>query len=280
MTRLEVKKTCKLYIGGAFPRTESGRSYPLRDRKGGLIANVSLASRKDFRNAVVAARKAQPSWAGATAYLRAQILYRIAEMMEGRRAQLASELCLMGATARQAEMEVEAAVDHLVHYAGWADKFSQLFSTVNPVSSPHFNFSVPEPVGVVALLPPEKSGLLGLVGAMAPVLCAGNAAVLLAPQQQPLCAVTLGEILNTSDLPGGVVNLSTGSRDELLPVLATHLDVDGVVLYGGTVEEQTTLQDGAAESLRRVSFYEAVAEDPYRILDFCEIKTTWHPVGL
>lgn len=280
MNRLEVKKTYKLFIGGAFPRTESGRYYPLREKKGKLLANVCLASRKDFRNAVVAARKALNGWSAATPYLRGQILYRAAEMLEGRSAGLAAELQLMGATPRRAATETSAAVDFLVHYAGWADKFSQVFSSVNPVASPHFNFSMPEPTGIIAVLPPPDSGLAGIVGALAPVICSGNTAVLLAPEAMPLCAVTLGEALNTSDLPGGVVNILTGDPGELLPVISTHLDVDGIAAYGQSRETNKVIQENAAMSVRRVSLYDAVAEDPYRILDFCEIKTTWHPIGL
>lgn len=278
MSRLTVKKTYKLYIGGKFPRSESGRYYALEDGAGKLLANVCLASRKDLRDAVVAARKGLSAWAGATAYLRGQILYRAAEMLEGRRAQFAEELRQGGATPRGAEKEVEAAVDLLVYYAGWCDKFSQVASTVNPVASPHFNFSVPEPVGVVGVLAPEDSGLLGLVGSFAPILAGGNAVVALASKRQALPAITLAEVLNDSDLPGGTVNLLTGDRAELLEPFSTHMDIRGLAAYGLSPDERKLVEENAALNVRRVACYARVAEDFYRIVDFVETKTTWHPV--
>lgn len=279
MARLSVNKTYKLYIGGKFPRTESGRYYPLKNKQGKLLANVCLGSRKDFRNAVVAARKAQPGWEATGATLKGQILYRIAEMLEGRRDQLIHELRLTGTTPKAAEKQVDASTDLLVYYAGWTDKYSQIFSSVNPVGSPHFNFSRPEATGVIALLAEEGKGLLGLVGGLAPLLCGGNTVVALASRSSPLAAISLGEILNTSDIPGGVVNILTGDRDELMPHLSTHLDVNGIAAFGLSSEHWKTVQENAALNIRRVQHYPSVAEDPYRILDFTEIKTTWHPVG-
>ena len=279
MARLSVNKTYKLYIGGKFPRTESGRYYSLKNKQGKLLANVCLSSRKDFRNAVVAARKAQPAWEATGATLKGQILYRVAEMLEGRREQLIQELRLAGATPKAAEREVDATTDLLVYYAGWTDKYSQIFSSVNPVGSPHFNFSRPEATGVIALLADGSSGLLGLVGGLAPLLCGGNTVVALASKKSPLAAITFGEVLHTSDVPAGVVNLLTGDVEELLPPLSTHLDVNGVAAYAASAATWKTIQENAALNIRRVNHYAAVAEDPYRILDFTEIKTTWHPVG-
>jgi len=282
MPRVPVAKTYKMFIGGKFPRTESGRYDPLTDKAGNLIANVSRGSRKDFRNAVVAAHAAQPGWAKASAYLRSQILYRAAEMLEGRSAQFVEELKLQGSTAAAATREVEAATDLLVHYAGWADKYQQIYSTVNPVASPHFNFSVPEPVGLVAAVAPEKSGLLGLVSVIAPIITGANSCVVLASHSAPLCAVTMAEVFATSDLPGGVVNLLTGRRDELLPTIASHMDVNAVLLCSDDAGEKKLLQTDAALNVKRVSIQpnSPLEGSPYHILDFSEIKTTWHPVGL
>lgn len=280
MARISVNKTYKIFIGGTFPRTESGRYYPLKDKNGRLVANVCLASRKDFRNAVVAARKAQAGWAGTGATLKGQILYRIAEMLEGRREQLASELIRSGVNARAAGAEVDATVDLLVYYAGWTDKFSQVFSSVNPVASPHFNFTMPEPTGVVVLVADPARGLLGLAGGLAPLLCGGNTVVALASRDHPLAAITFGEILATADVSAGVVNILTGDRAELLPHLSTHMDVNGLAAYGVEDADWKTIQENAALNVRRVSRYDGVAEDPYRIGDFVEMKTTWHPVGI
>ncbi len=280
MSRVAVRKTYKLYIGGKFPRTESGRYYPLYDPEGKLLANVCQGSRKDFRNAVVAARKAQVGWSAATAYLRSQILYRIAEMLEGRAGQLRDELVSLGSTPRSAEKEVMTAVDTLVYFAGWADKYSQVFSTVNPVASSHFNFSMPEPTGVIAIFAPQETGLSGLVGAIAPVICGGNSCVTLASETRALPAITFGEILNSSDVPGGVVNLLTGSVEELLPHMSSHMDVNGVAYYGEDAQAIQVIQANAALNIRRVGIYDTVKEDPYRIMTFMETKTTWHPVGV
>ena len=282
MSRLSVNKTYKLYIGGKFPRTESGRYYELKGKKDVLLANVSHGSRKDFRNAVVAARKGFAGWSTATAYLRGQILYRIAEMLEGRAEQFEEELRAQGGTPAAARKEVAATVDLFVHYAGWSDKFQVLFSSVNPVSSPHFNFSVPEPTGVVAAVAPEGSGLLGLCSVIAPILVGGNASVILASHSKPLCSVTLAEVLNSSDLPGGVVNLLTGMRDELLPHFSSHMDVNAFLLCSDDGAEQKLAQEEAVENVKRVTLHAdaPLDESPYHILDFQEIKTTWHPVGV
>ena len=281
MDRLNVKKTYKLYVGGKFPRTESGRNYQLTGKRGGVLANVSQAGGKDVRNAVVAARKAQGGWARNTAYLRGQILYRVGEMLEGRRGQFVDELVAQGRTPAAAKKEVAAAIDLLVHYAGWSDKYQAVFSSVNPVASPHFNFSVPEPTGVVAVVAPESSGLLGLCSVVAPVLVGGNSSVVLASRDRPLCAVTLGEVLNSSDLPGGVVNLLTGFADELLPVMSSHMDVNALLVCSDDAEVAALARGNAAENVKRVVVRPdaPLKESPYHVLDFQEIKTTWHPVG-
>jgi acyl-CoA reductase-like NAD-dependent aldehyde dehydrogenase len=284
--RIPVSKTYKLYIGGKFPRTESGRYFALNDSRGTMIANVCQGSRKDFRNAVVAARKAQPGWAGYSAYLRGQILYRIAEMLESRRETFVAELELQGVGRRAAKKEVELSIDRLIHYAGWSDKYGQIFSAVNPVSSPHFNFSVPEPTGVVAIICPADLGLLGLVSLVAPAIVGGNTVVVLASDQVPLSAVSLGEVIHASDVPGGVVNILTGHAAELAPWFAGHMDVNALVYGAGAVEgvDVAGLQVAAAENLKRFvdmsgrDWSDADAQDPYLILDTQEIKTTWHPV--
>ncbi|MBT44499.1 MAG: aldehyde dehydrogenase family protein [Verrucomicrobiota bacterium] len=280
--RLAVNKTYKLYLGGKFPRTESGRYYELKGRKDALLANVSRASRKDFRNAVVAARKAWSGWAAATAYLRGQILYRVAEMLEGRREQFEEELRAQGSTPTAAKKEVTGAIDLFVHYAGWSDKYQALFSSVNPVATPHFNFSMPEPTGVVAAVAPEGSGLLGLCSVVAPILVGGNTSVILASHARPLCAITLAEVLNSSDVPAGVVNILTGLREELLPHLASHMDVNALLLCSDEASEAKLAQEEAVENVKRVTLHRdgPLEESPYHILDFQEIKTTWHPVGV
>ena len=280
--RLAVSKTYKLYLGGRFPRTESGRYYELKGRKDALLANVSRASRKDFRNAVVAARKAWSGWAAATACLRGQILYRVAEMLEGRAGQFQEELCAQGSTPVAAKKEVTASIDLFVHYAGWSDKYQSLFSSVNPVATPHFNFSVPEPTGVVAAVAPEGSGLLGLCSVVAPILVGGNTSVILASHARPLCAITLAEVLNSSDVPGGTVNILTGLRDELLPQFAEHMDVNALLVCSDESGEIRLAQERAVENVKRVIPHAdaPLAESPYHILDLQEIKTTWHPVGV
>jgi acyl-CoA reductase-like NAD-dependent aldehyde dehydrogenase len=282
MSRLEVRKTYKLYIGGKFPRTESGRTYELVGRKGGIIANICRGSRKDFRNAVVAARKAQPGWAGTTAYLKGQILYRVAEVLEGRSAQFVEELVAQGATTAAARKEVEATIDLLVHYAGWSDKYQAVFSSVNPVAGPHFNFSRPESTGVVAVVAPSKSGLLGLASVIAPAIVGGNTVVLLASEGKPLSAVSLAEVLATSDVPGGVVNILTGHREELLKQMASHMDVNAIILCSPEAEERKLVQLEASHNVKRVLLREDGPLDlsPYHVMDLQEIKTTWHPVGV
>jgi acyl-CoA reductase-like NAD-dependent aldehyde dehydrogenase len=283
--RIAVAKTYKIYIDGKFPRTESGRYFPLLDGEGAVIANVCRGSRKDFRNAVVAARKAQPGWAGASAYLRGQILYRIAEMLEGRSEQFVAELVLQGAGKAAAKKEVAAAIDRLIYFAGWADKYQQVFSSVNPVSSAHFNFSVLEPTGVVSILAPDASGLLGLVSNVAPAIVGGNTCVVLASEQRPLCAISFAEVLHSSDVPGGVINLLTGHRAELMQHFASHMDVNAVVVCDGDRETARAVQDAAADNIKRVVSRTGVdwsapqSQHPYLIRDTQEVKTTWHPSG-
>lgn len=284
-TRLAVAKTYKIYIGGKFPRTESARYYALEDKSGGVIANICRSSRKDFRNAMVAARTAQGGWAKASAYLRGQILYRIAEMLEGRREQFIGELRLQGVAAGAAAKEVDAAIDRLVYFAGWADKYQQVFSSVNPVSSAHFNFSVLEPTGVVAILAPENSGLLGLVSNIAPAIVGGNSCVVLASEAKPLCAVSFAEVLHASDVPGGVVNILTGFRSELMGHFASHMDVNAVVFCDGDRRTDKAIQEAAADNIKRVvrrsdvNWSDNSSQHPYLVRDTQEVKTTWHPIG-
>jgi acyl-CoA reductase-like NAD-dependent aldehyde dehydrogenase len=284
--RLPVLKTYKIYIGGKFPRTESGRYYLLRDTKHQPIANVCLCSRKDFRDAVVAARGAQSSWAGKSAYNRGQILYRIAEMLEGRAAQFVDELVTTGLATSVARTEVEKSIDRVLYYAGWSDKYQQIFSSVNPVSSSHFNFSLLEPTGVVSILAPEQSGLIGLISTIMPTIVGGNTCIALASTSKPLAAVTLTEVLATSDLPGGVVNLLTGQRSELLDHFASHMDVNATIYCGQDPEELAAVRSKAAVNVKRVVSYDREdwtsdqAQSPYFILDTQEVKTTWHPVGI
>lgn len=284
-SRVPVDKTYKIYIDGKFPRTESGRFFTLENKDGDVIANICRGSRKDFRNSVVAARKAQGGWAAASAYLRGQILYRIAEMLEGRSAQFVSELHLQGQSKRKAQAEVEASIDRLIYYAGWADKYQQVFSAVNPVSSSHFNFSVLEPTGVVALIAPDNSGLLGLVSNIAPVIAGGNSCVALASEQLPLCAVSFAEVLHASDVPGGVVNILTGFREELTDQFASHMDVNAVIYCDGDEDFAKNVQQRAADNIKRVisrvdtDWRKDSAQNPYLIRDTQEVKTTWHPIG-
>ena len=284
MGRLSVLKTYKLFIGGKFPRGESGRVNAALAPDGTHLGNYCLASRKDFRESVVAARKAQPGWAKATAYLRGQILYRAAEMLEQRRAELAVELSRTG--SKQADAEVSRAIDRLVYYAGWTDKFPQLFSTVNPVSTPHFNFTFPEPTGVVAVICPDAPALLGLVASIAPAILSGNTCIALASERAPLAALTFGEVLATSDLPGGVVNILTGSRAELAPHFASHMDLNAIVDAADDDSISAVLRGGTATNLKRYTRRALAAkawfdaEDPYWILDTVEMKTAWHPMGV
>ena len=283
--RLPVLKTYKIFVGGKFPRSESGRFYQLKNIDGAAIANVCDCSRKDFRDAVVAARAAQPTWASRSAYNRGQILYRIAEMLEGRAAQFVDELRQSGVAASAARREVQQTIDRWLHYAGWADKYQQIFSSVNPVSSSHFNFSLLEPVGVVAIIAPEESSLLGLTSLIAPTICGGNACIALASHRKPLCAVTLSEVLATSDLSGGVVNILTGKRSEMIPHFASHMDVNACIWCGEESDEIVSIRAAAAGNVKRVIAHERVdwsaedAQSPYCILDTQEVKTTWHPIG-
>jgi len=285
-SRIEVRKTYKLYIGGAFPRSESARTYEVTDTKDRFLANAALASRKDARDAVVAARKAQPGWAGATAYNRAQVLYRVAEVMEGRRAQFVEEVShAEGLTARRAEGVVDASIDRWVWYAGWADKLAQVLGSTNPVQGPYYNFSVPEPTGVVAVVAPQESSLLGLVSVVAPVVVSGNAAVVLASENRPLAAITLSEVLATSDVPGGVVNLLTGRVAEVAPWLASHMDVNAIDVAGvDDVDLRRELEIAAADNVKRVRRPDTDdwSADPglSRIRSFLETKTVWHPIGV
>jgi len=322
--RLQVSKTYKLFIDGKFPRSESGRTIAVADSRGGIAAHICHASRKDLRDAVTAARKALPGWRNATAYLRGQILYRMAEMMEGKRDELAAALLLGGGrpserpalakgsnarltrpSAAAAQREVEASIDRLVAYAGWADKYAQVLGCNNAVAGPYYNFTVPEPTGVVAVVAPDSPGLLGLVSLIAPALCAGNAVVALAGESHPIAAAVLAEVFATSDLPGGVLNLLTGTRDELVPIIAGHRDIDAVLGAGVSPDQARTLREGAAENVKRVKIIEIAAaparnapgktsrkgagasgidwysanacESPWWIESVVEMKTIWHP---
>jgi acyl-CoA reductase-like NAD-dependent aldehyde dehydrogenase len=283
--RLAVRKTYKLYIGGSFPRSESGRSYPVSSAKGSLLAHAAHGSRKDVREAVVAARKAFAGWSRATAYNRGQILYRIAEMLEGRREQFAAELSdAEGGSARAALTLVDEAIDRWVYYAGWADKYPQVVGATNPVAGPYFAFSLPEPTGVVGVIAPQDSSLLGLVSVLAPVLTTGNTVVVVASESRPLPAVSLTEVLATSDLPGGVVNLLSGRVAELAPWLASHRDVNALDLTGVSPADRTPLQVAAADNVKRVFVPRSTnwSDDPgiARLGAFVETKTVWHPIGV
>ncbi|HZR52348.1 MAG TPA: aldehyde dehydrogenase family protein [Streptosporangiaceae bacterium] len=282
--RLAVRKTYKLYIGGAFPRSESGRSYVVTDHRGGFLANAAMASRKDARDAVSAARKAFPGWSGATAYNRGQVLYRVAEVMEGRRGQFVAEVrAAEGVSAAKAEAAVDAAIDRWVWYAGWSDKVAQVHGSSNPVAGPYFNFSLPEPTGVVAVLAPSKAPLLGFVSVVAPAIVSGNTVVALASERHPLPAVSLSEVLATSDVPGGVVNVLTGRLAEIAPWLASHMDVNAIDLSGAGDQLSDDLAVAATDNLKRVV---RLADGDWsrtpsldRMLAYLETKTVWHPAG-
>jgi acyl-CoA reductase-like NAD-dependent aldehyde dehydrogenase len=287
MNRLDVKKTYKLYIGGKFPRSESGRYLPAKSANGAHLDNFAHASRKDFRDAVVAARAAFDGWSKATAYNRGQILYRAAEMLQNRAGELVAEIARSaGVSPAKARREVTLAIDRLVHFAGWTDKYQQVFGSVNPVATSHFNFTTPEPTGVVVVLAPDEPPLLALVSLVAPVILSSNTAIVVASEKFPLPAATFAEILATSDLPGGVVNLLTGRRAELVPHIASHKDVNAMVDGAGDAALSAKLQAGVAENLKRYSHHTATdwfsqkAEDPYWILDTVEFKTAWHPIGV
>ncbi len=279
--RLTVPKTYKLAIGGAFPRSESGRTYEVRSPKGEFLANAAKASRKDARDAVLAARAAQAKWAGATAYNRGQVLYRVAEVLEGRRAQFVDEIVAQqGVSAAAAGAQVDAAVDLWVWYAGWCDKYAQVAGNLNPVADAYFNISAPEPTGVVAIVAPQEDSLLGLVSAVAPALVSGNAVVVVASEQFPLSSISFAEVLATSDVPGGVVNILTGSPAEMAPWLADHSDVNAVDLAGAGDLDWVDLQLRAAETLKRVLEPGEILASPQRIAAFTEVKTVWHPKSM
>jgi len=289
MRRLDVRKTYKLYIGGKFPRSESGRYLAAKSAHGEQLDNFAHASRKDFRDAVTAARAAVDGWSKATAYNRGQILYRAAEMLQNRAPELVHEISRStGANPAKAKREVTVSIDRLVHFAGWTDKYSQVFGSVNPVASPHFNFTIPEPTGVVVALAPDQPSLLGLVSLIAPVVVSGNSVIIVASEKFPLPAATFAEILATSDLPGGVVNILTGKRAELVPHIASHMDVNAIVDGTGYGELAAALRAGTAINLKRYAnhslapadWFTTKAEDPYWILDTVEFKTAWHPIGL
>ncbi|MCU1246457.1 MAG: Aldehyde Dehydrogenase [Acidobacteria bacterium] len=287
--RVNIRKTYKLYINGEFPRTESGRSYAVTTKGGELLANASRGSRKDLRNAVAAARKAVAGWSGKTAYNRGQILYRIAEVCESRSGELAEELRRQGSSAADARREVEQTIDRFVYYAGWSDKYSQIFGTVNPVAGPYYNFTVAEPTGVVAVVAPESPSLLGLVSRIAPAVVGGNTVVAVTSEAQPLAAITLGEVFENSDVPAGVINLVSGLKSELVPWLASHMDVNALDTTGVATEAIAAVQKAAAENVKRIVHFDGQAigwtdqrrsQSLYAILDFQESKTVWHPVGM
>jgi aldehyde dehydrogenase (NAD+) len=285
--RLPITKTPKCYLGGAFIRSESGRVSPICDASGAFFANIPQCTRKDLRNAVEAAGKAGPGWAKRTAYNRGQILYRLGEMLEARSREMAEAISLHGAKVSDAEREVSAGVDRLIHYAGWADKYEQLLGNVNPVASPHFNFTVTEPMGIIGIIAPDDAPLLGLISLIAPAITSGNVVVALASSSRPYPSILLGEMLATSDLPGGVVNLLTGLRGELVPTFAMHEHLRAISGVANA-EERKAIRLGAAESVKRVKLHKAEepvdwfvdsAQGLYEIRDLVEFKTTWHPIG-
>jgi len=291
--RIAVRKTYKLYVGGQFPRSESGRSYVVRAADGAPLANAVRSSRKDLRDAIRTARGAVPGWAGKTAMNRGQVLYRVAELMEGRRAQFIDEVAAAeGLSAAAAQAVVDRAIDRWVWYAGWADKISQVLGTVNPVGASYFNFTIPEATGVVGVVAPESSSLLGLVSRVAPAVVGGNAVVVLASESRPLPAVTLGEVLATSDVPGGVINILTGLRRELVPIMASHMDVNAIDTWGVPREMRTAVEEAAVENVKRVArpprnvderfdwLDDRRAQRPEWIAAFLEMKTVWHPIGV
>ncbi len=280
MSRIDVNKTYKLFIGGAFPRSESGRVYEIKGADKKFIANPALASRKDLRDAVVAAKSAQPGWANATAFNRGQILYRMAEMLEGRNEQFIDEIIsLEGATKKAAQLQVSQAIDSLVWYSGWCDKLASISGSQNQVSGPFYNFTTPEPLGVVAVIAEAKPSLLATVRALAPVLAGGNSAILIASENFPLPAISLGEVIATSDLPGGVVNILTGKASELIPWVGSHMEIDGIDLTGVSKKQEEELRLAGVDNLKRI-FRFSNTDHPERILSFMEQKTIWHPIGI
>ncbi|REL38006.1 aldehyde dehydrogenase family protein [Rhodohalobacter sp. SW132] len=284
--RIDVLKTYKTYVGGNFPRSESGHTYPVKDSSGKLIANACRCTRKDVRDAMVKARGAFPGWKSRSAYNRGQILYRIAEILEGRSDQFVKELELQGMKKNTAAAEVEISVDRLIYYAGWTDKISQVFGSVNPVASSHFNFSMPDPTGVVGIVAPDESPLLGLVSMMAPVIAGGNSALILSSESKPLTAVSFGEVLHASDVPAGVVNILTGFQSEMVDHLTSHMDLNAVFNANEDSEIRKQIDENCAlnvkrrKHLNRNNWQDLSHETPYYIMDFQEIKTTWHPVGI
>jgi acyl-CoA reductase-like NAD-dependent aldehyde dehydrogenase len=283
MSRIDVLKTYKIFIGGKFPRTESGRFFPLKNKDGDLVANICLSSRKDFRNAVVSSRNTQKEWKNTTALNKGQILYRIAEMLERRRLQFIEELMMIGSSKYHAKNEVEQSIDRLIYYAGWSDKFQQIFSSVNPVASNHFNFSVPQAMGVVSVIAPNEFPLLGLVSLVAPVIVGGNTCIVLSSEENPMVSISFAEVLNTSDVPHGVVNILTGERKELVSYFASHKDVNSIIYCGDKNEEIKEIEKVSVENLKRVKIYkrknwdDKTSQSPYFIEQCQEIKTTWHP---
>ena len=280
MSRLAVNKTYKIYIGGKFPRTESGRFYPV-ELKDGTITNICLGSRKDARNGVVAARNAFSGWSSRAAFNRGQVLYRIAEMLEGRTAQFVEELIAVGATKAAATKEVEASIDRCVYFAGWCDKYTQIFGSINPVASSHFNFSVQEPTGVVTIVAPERPSLLGLVSSIMPVIAGGNTCVVLASENSPHVAVTFAEVLNSSDVPGGVINIITGKEDEIVEHFSSHMDVNATIYCRS--KHLQLIKENASLNVKRISDWSEKdwykeGDDPYLLLETQEVKTTWHPI--
>lgn len=283
MNRLEIIKTYKIYIGGAFPRTESGRYYTPLNAQGEKIANVCACSKKDAKNAVVAARKPFGSWSERSAFNRSQILYRIAEILEGRKAQFVEELQLQGSSEAEAKEEVAKSIDRIVYYAGWCDKITQVSGSINPVASSHFNFSVQQAMGVVGIIADQSTSLLGLVSQVMPVIASGNTVVVLASEQKPLCAVTFAEVVNSSDVPGGVINILTGNPAEPASILGSHMDVNAILLGADLKEINKQIKKDSALNLKRVVELQAdwsdqAAQGLYHITDFMEVKTTWHPV--
>ena len=282
---LKIHKTYKLYIDGKFPRTESGRYIKWIDPKKNMTINFCRGSRKDFRNAVVAARSAFKAWSDRSAYNRGQIFYRIAEMLESRKEQFKSELILQGFTKKQSEKEVALSINRLVYYAGWADKYQQLFSRVNPVSSPYYNFSSPEPTGVVAVIAPDDSCLLGFLSVIVPAVVGGNTVVILASESYPLCGITFAEVLHSSDVPGGVINIMSGRRSELIEQFSSHMDVNAIIYCGvdpghaSMIEKNTALNVKRAINYADQNWINSNAQGPYHIMNSQEIKTTWHPIG-
>lgn len=279
-TRLDVRKTYKIYIDGKFPRTESGRIYPLKDPAGNIIANICRGSRKDLRESIVSNRKAQSGWSSKSAYNKGQIVYRIAETLESRKAQFVDILCKQGDITTNARKEVDTAIDALVYYAGWCDKYIQVFSSVNPVESSHFNFSYPEPMGVVTVMAPQKQGLLGIVNLIAPMIIGGNVCTVFASEKYPMTAVDFAEVLNASDVPGGVVNIITGLQKEFIGHASSHMDVNAILFSDLDQAQRKDIQENASLNVKRVlDFSKEDMLSPYRILAAQEIKTTWHPVG-